>query len=709
MDYQIKNQRLYIDGEPLSLFSGAFHYWRVDPDAWEACLERVGGMGFGIVETYVPWSVHEVSKGAFDFGKTDPRRDLPRFLRLCEEAGFKVLLRPGPHINAELTCFGYPERLFADRDLAMRCADGSPLIVPAPPRMFPAPCYHHPRFLAEARTWLEACGAAVSGQVHPGGPVIGIQVDNEFSRFFRTHPFDNDYSADSIRLFRRFLAEKYADLDGLNAAWRSRIDAWTLVDPPRGMSASNPGGLVRCLDWVGFGEYYITAALKSIAAIVRESFGGEVPLFHNYPAVTPLPPLNTTRLEEFLDFQGMDAYPTREAYHALRLGCKYTSTVSRLPVMVEFSSGGPFFAPFIGLADQEFTTRALLMHGMKGINFYMLVERERWYGSPVRRDGQVRPDRYDFYKTLLDEVRSWGLEEMTCRRPVLLLLPREYERLVSAATVPCPATSLMVELAGGPQLAADLLVSDEAYGLSEPVAARYARTRSFWYWALTAAGAHFAIADSDAPAGLLSRHPVVVCPTFEFMERRLQEKLMAYVDAGGTLVLGPRAPRSDERLEPCDLLAFHLREPVEARPGAEVFGATVDELCIFEGSNGEAGPQYRVPVGSGSIVHLGIVPGRVHDLKSAEPFAPMVDTLLRTGGVEPAFVPSDRRLDIAVWEGKGRTLLLVANPTAQTVDCEITHAGDGSYGDLRTGRSVGGGGALTVSLPPCTIAALGRD
>ncbi|MBU1670402.1 MAG: beta-galactosidase [Actinobacteria bacterium] len=709
MDYTIQNQHLYIDEEPVSLFSGAFQYWRVERGLWETCLRRVREMGFGIVETYVSWAVHEISPGKFDFGETDPALDLAAWLSLCRAMGLKVLLRPGPHNNAEQTWFGYPERLFADSDLAMRCADGSPVIVPAPPRMFAAPCYHHPRFLAETRTWLEAVAQMVRGYLHPDGPIIAVQVDNELSRFFRTHPFDNDYSADSIRLFRRFLSGKYGSPEELGRAWGADLEDWSLADPPRRMAAGDTGELTRCLDWAEFGEYYILEALRKIADMLRDSLGPDVPLFHNYPGVAPLPPFDLTRSEEFLDFQGIDSYPRRDDYHTLRFGCKATSTLSRLPVMAEFSSGGTLYLPFISLADQEFTSRTVLMHGMRGINFFMLVERERWYGSPVRRDGTVRPDRFNFYRSLTEEVGSWGLEEMSPSRPVLLLLPREYERLVGAAMVPCPLNMIVADQLAGPGVPADLFVSGESYGLSEPVAERYARTRAFWYWALTAAGAHFAIADSSAPAGLLSRHPVVVCPTYEYMERRLQEKLLALTDAGATLIIGPRAPRTDERFEPCDVLSWHLREPVESRADTEVFGSQLAELCLFE--DGEAGRaiEYRVAVGAGSMVHLGIVPGEVHNLSQAEVFAPLVDTLLRAGGVEPRFVPSDARLDVAVWEGNGRTLLLVANPTPEAAECEITHVGEGSYRDKRTDEPVGADGVLRLALQPYSIAALEKD
>ena len=711
MDYSIDSKRLFIDGAPVSLFSGSFQYWRVEPGLWEEVLQRVKGMGFGIIETYMPWSVHEVSPGRFDFGEVDPGLDVRRFLELCGAAGIKVLARPGPHINAELTYFGYPERIISDEELCSRSADGTPVVLPAPPRMFPVPCYHHPRFLSEVRDYFEALWGAISGMVHPEGPVIAVQADNECSKFFRVHPFDHDYSEYSIRLYRRFLAERYGDVSALNRVYGSRYESLGLVDPPRALKAARREDLPYYLDWVEFGEYYINQSLGSIAGILREFLPDNVPLFHNYPTTMPVPPFDVTGAEEFLDFQGIDAYPQRSQYHTVRRGIKYTSTVSRLPVLLEFSSGGIYYSLPISLEDQEFTTWSSVMHGIKGINFYMIVERERWYGSPIKRDGSLRPRHYEFYRRFLSEVRQWGLEEMRPHRPVLLLVNREYERLVGAATLLRPNCNLFAEMAGTVERPADLMISDERFGLSEPVACRYARLWAFWYWALTAAGVHFAIGDSTLGADLLSEHPLLIVPTFEFLGREVQERLAGYASGGGTLVVGPRAPVMDERMAPCDVLARHMRRPEETRTGGRAFGAVVDELTLFsdgEGNGSGATPLYRNPVGNGWLVHLGIVPGETCDVEDGEPFGPLVDTMLRMGGVNPSCVPTDIRVDVSILRGDGREVLLVANPSDEPVQTEISHTADALYRDLRTGEAVGEGGVIHLSLEPYTIRALGR-
>ena len=709
MDYSIKNQRLLIDGQPLSFFSGSFQYWRIEPQLWGPILESVKGMGFGIIETYMPWSVHEVSPCEFDFGSTDARLDLKRFLDTCHDAGVKVLARPGPHINAEMTYFGYPERIFADEDLLARCADGSAVVLPAPPRMFPLPCYHHPRFQAQVRTYFEALAQALGGPgaIYPNGPIIAIQADNECSKFMRTNPFDWDYSEHAIALYRAWLHEKYGDLEQLNKVHRSSHSSWQMVDPPRRVQASVAADVPRLLDWTQFGEHYINESVRSVATMLRDLFGDDVPVFHNYPVTLPVPPLDLIGAEEFLDFQGIDSYPQKTAYHTVRAGVKYTSAMSRLPVMVEFSSGSIYYALPLTLDDQMFTTWAILMHGIKGVNFYMIVERERWYGSPVKRDGAIRQKHYDFFKDLLSDIRAWGLEGMSCERPVLLLANREYERLAGAATLLSPNSRIIPQFAGALEMPADILISDESHGLSEPVASRYARLFAFWYWALTSAGAHFAVGDTSATADLLSDYSMVIVPTFEFMDRAVQQTLLDYASAGGTLVVGPRAPEMDERMEPCNVLGSLMHAPEETRSKAEVFGVEVEEVVLFGGQEDSPSFTYRHRHGSGWLVHIGLVPFAMCSALDAEPFAPMVDTLLRTGGIEPFFVPSDCNVDVAVWRGVGRTVLFVANPTDEAVHTGISHTGGLQFEDLKTGQSFEAADPFEIGLEPYTIKVLG--
>src|SRR5215471_10262545 len=61
------------DGEVLPLWAGAMHYWRHPRAEWRAGLEAMRAMGLRLVDTYVPWGVHERAPGEYDFGENDSR------------------------------------------------------------------------------------------------------------------------------------------------------------------------------------------------------------------------------------------------------------------------------------------------------------------------------------------------------------------------------------------------------------------------------------------------------------------------------------------------------------------------------------------------------------------------------------------------------------------------------------------------------------
>jgi beta-galactosidase len=141
------------DGEVLPLWAGAMHYWRHPPEEWRACLDAMRAMGLRLVDIYVPWGVHEIAPGSFDFGETDPSLDVAGFLELAHELGLRCVLRPGPHINAELTFFGLPERIVWDAECQARTPGGHPVILPIVPVAFPVPSYASDAFLEETARW----------------------------------------------------------------------------------------------------------------------------------------------------------------------------------------------------------------------------------------------------------------------------------------------------------------------------------------------------------------------------------------------------------------------------------------------------------------------------------------------------------------------------------------------------------------------------
>ena len=95
--FEIKDD-FYLDGEKIRIISGSIHYFRVVSEYWRDRLEKLKALGCNTVETYIPWNFHEKEKGEFNFSGD---RDIAGFVRLAQELGLWVILRPSPYICAE--------------------------------------------------------------------------------------------------------------------------------------------------------------------------------------------------------------------------------------------------------------------------------------------------------------------------------------------------------------------------------------------------------------------------------------------------------------------------------------------------------------------------------------------------------------------------------------------------------------------------------
>ena len=148
------------DGQPHQVISGAIHYFRIDPSLWRDRLLRLRALGLNTVETYVAWNLHERTRGQFDF--TGPR-DLAAFVTLAGELGLDVIVRPGPYICAEWDFGGLPAHLLTE-PMDLRTSD--------------------PRYLAHVDRWLDAIVPVIAPlQATHGGPVVAVQVENEYGSF----------------------------------------------------------------------------------------------------------------------------------------------------------------------------------------------------------------------------------------------------------------------------------------------------------------------------------------------------------------------------------------------------------------------------------------------------------------------------------------------------------------------------------------------
>ncbi len=388
---------LQVGDRVVPLVSGAAHYWRLDPERWGDVLDSVRSLGFEVVETYVPWAIHERRRGEFDFSG---QRDVERWIRMAGERGLHVLVRPGPHINSELPDFGYPMRVLWNERVMARSALGTPIIYPSRTHFFPAPSYASEELYEETGVWFDEVIPRLAALQWPDGPIIAAQVDNEMGYFFHFEPYLFDHHPD-------FVAE-----------WQ----AWSGLDDPAPADASAPEHVTT--SWSRFRQRHMQESLRRIAGMMRDR-GMRVPLYHN-DWTTFAPPLDPAALERSgaVDFDGSDMYCQREILgNAKNTGRKLAGSV-QVPWIPEIGAGWVsdcFGIPMrIERLDEEGAMLSTLLCGVRGWNFYMLVERDQWYGSPIGRRGEVRPDAslHAQFTVLLRDL-DWGSLQRDA--PVLLL------------------------------------------------------------------------------------------------------------------------------------------------------------------------------------------------------------------------------------------------------------------------------------------------
>lgn len=204
--------------------SGEVHYWRLDPSEWDDRLDKALRMGVTAIATYIPWLVHELPDGTFDFGQRHPHLDLVRFLELCAERGLAVIARPGPFVMAELKNEGLGYSVLrAHPEIRCEGWDGER----KPETMID---YLHPAYLAAARRWFDAVIPLIAAHLaERGGPVIGVQIDNEIGMlpWVTNSPDLSDRTVGE--LVRELVAEETAE--SVHARYAVGDSSFDIADP----------------------------------------------------------------------------------------------------------------------------------------------------------------------------------------------------------------------------------------------------------------------------------------------------------------------------------------------------------------------------------------------------------------------------------------------------------------------------------------------
>ena len=162
--FLVDSKGFIVGGKRVLPVMGEIHYARVPEQDWKREILKMKAGGIDIVACYVFWLHHEDKEGVYDWSGN---RNLRKFLETCKECGQKVVLRVGPFCHGEAYLGGIPEWMV---DKALADPQNYRLRTLAP------------GFIEAVSKFYKEIGKQAEGLLwKDGGPVVGLQVDNESS------------------------------------------------------------------------------------------------------------------------------------------------------------------------------------------------------------------------------------------------------------------------------------------------------------------------------------------------------------------------------------------------------------------------------------------------------------------------------------------------------------------------------------------------
>ena len=176
--FKAGNKTFLLNGKPFVVKAAELHYPRIPKQYWEHRIKMCKALGMNTVCLYVFWNIHEPQENKFDFSG---QNDVAAFCRLAQKNGMYVIVRPGPYVCAEWEMGGLPWWLLKKKDIKLREQD--------------------PYFMQRvARFEKEVARQLAPLTIKNGGPVIMVQVENEYGSYGENKPYVSEIR-DTLRKY----------------------------------------------------------------------------------------------------------------------------------------------------------------------------------------------------------------------------------------------------------------------------------------------------------------------------------------------------------------------------------------------------------------------------------------------------------------------------------------------------------------------------
>ncbi len=176
------NREFMLDGNPFQIRAGEMHPQRIPRAHWQHRIRAAKAMGLNTIAFYVFWNDIEQADGSFDYSGN---RDIAAFIDLCAAEGMWVLFRPGPYVCGEWDLGGLPAYLMAEKGAKLRATQNADFMK------------------AQERYLEEMARIAAPRMCRKGGPILMIQLENEYGSYFVPHA-----KKDYIEWLRDFWQER---------------------------------------------------------------------------------------------------------------------------------------------------------------------------------------------------------------------------------------------------------------------------------------------------------------------------------------------------------------------------------------------------------------------------------------------------------------------------------------------------------------------
>ncbi|MCM8809346.1 MAG: beta-galactosidase [Candidatus Omnitrophica bacterium] len=525
------------------IFGGEIQYFRLEDRYWEKVVEKLKESGLNFVSTYIPWGIHEIKKGIFDFeGRKSQKTNLIKFLEIVKKYELKIAVRPGPFICNEFLYGGYPERIVKENpeifvlDYQNRHTKGYWI----PKKEGSQPSYLHPKYLEECETWLSAVSEVIKPYLSiNGGPIEMINLDNEVSYITMDSMFDSDYNECMVGkdgYYYKFLKNKYKDVVNLPKVPFYNVKEFEDIQAPRNLVEVEKN-LIYYFDWIEFKEWVMAEYLKRLREIYEKNGIKGVTFYTNLNPHRPEGvPTNPKKFEDAVKgIVGYDFYRNPflsfSGYVSMARVLRYLESVLKFTWSAEFMAGWWFediSKCWLTYEHHKFMSLSAISNGCKGIFYFMFHDRETWGGSPVSDKGHIRSVYYGIkdFLSIVNKFEDWENLKINYDKIGLIYYRPYHWHTYLGDPSPCNDNSIYVGQPVMNGLKAGLLTK-EYEGI---------------FRLLLLAGYSPRIVDIIDSSKKIKDCKVLIFTTGTFLDKKTEKLLIDFVKNGGVLVTGPFIP-----------------------------------------------------------------------------------------------------------------------------------------------------------------------